>query len=268
MKANWIAGGLLLVLYLLWLTATAPARLLAPCCRPAYRWAVGGSVWRGAAQPVYWHGERRTTGVVADPAGWQVSQRSRGVMGQARLWGLRDLRLQEGGSPPRQPAQPLVDVDYARQGRGEVTFSLTEGRFSDGRCRHHRRRRSGGRPDCTLRSAAGAGPVWHLPLYGGRRRGADSPSGLSSAEPQRPGLCRPMAAICSRHATAPAGCRRCWRCWSRARQRITPGPDAVAAAGKWLPQEQNDDTAALSLHFPCLVWLSTAVRPALGSTMW
>ncbi|HBT7207070.1 TPA: type II secretion system protein N, partial [Klebsiella pneumoniae] len=26
MKANWIAGGLLLVLYLLWLTATAPAR--------------------------------------------------------------------------------------------------------------------------------------------------------------------------------------------------------------------------------------------------
>ncbi|WP_257638104.1 hypothetical protein, partial [Klebsiella pneumoniae] len=24
MKANWIAGGLLLVLYLLWLTATAP----------------------------------------------------------------------------------------------------------------------------------------------------------------------------------------------------------------------------------------------------
>ncbi|HCC6051462.1 TPA: type II secretion system protein N, partial [Klebsiella pneumoniae] len=27
MKANWIAGGLLLVLYLLWLTATAPARL-------------------------------------------------------------------------------------------------------------------------------------------------------------------------------------------------------------------------------------------------
>ncbi|PAU40560.1 hypothetical protein CKF46_35240, partial [Klebsiella pneumoniae] len=30
--------------------------------------------------------------------------------------------------------QPLVDVDYARQGAGEVTFSLTEGRFSDGRC--------------------------------------------------------------------------------------------------------------------------------------
>ncbi len=67
MKANWIAGGLLLVLYLLWLTATAPARLLAPMLPPGVQ--VGqfsGSVWRGAAQPVYWHGERRTTGVVAD----------------------------------------------------------------------------------------------------------------------------------------------------------------------------------------------------------
>ena len=57
MKANWIAGGLLLVLYLLWLTATAPARLLAPMLPPGVQ--VGqfsGSVWRGAAQPVYWHG--------------------------------------------------------------------------------------------------------------------------------------------------------------------------------------------------------------------
>lgn len=49
MKANWIAGGLLLVLYLLWLTATAPARLLAPMLPPGVK--VGqfsGSVWRGA----------------------------------------------------------------------------------------------------------------------------------------------------------------------------------------------------------------------------
>ncbi len=51
MKANWIAGGLLLVLYLLWLTATAPARLLAPMLPPGVQ--VGqfsGSVWRGAAR--------------------------------------------------------------------------------------------------------------------------------------------------------------------------------------------------------------------------
>ena len=49
MKANWIAGGLLLVLYLLWLTATAPARLLAPMLPPGVK--VGA---------VYWHGERAT----------------------------------------------------------------------------------------------------------------------------------------------------------------------------------------------------------------
>lgn len=99
MKANWIAGGLLLVLYLLWLTATAPARLLAPMLPPGVK--VGqfsGSVWRGAAQPVYWHGERlERLAWSLTLAGWQVSLSDpRGVMGQARLWGLRDLRLQEG----------------------------------------------------------------------------------------------------------------------------------------------------------------------------
>lgn len=56
MKANWIAGGLLLVLYLLWLTATAPARLLAPCCRPAYRWGslAAASERRGATGLLAW----------------------------------------------------------------------------------------------------------------------------------------------------------------------------------------------------------------------
>ena len=34
MKAKGIAGGLLLALYLLWLTATAPARLLVPMLPP------------------------------------------------------------------------------------------------------------------------------------------------------------------------------------------------------------------------------------------
>ncbi|MDR8248224.1 type II secretion system protein N, partial [Acinetobacter baumannii] len=57
-----------------------------------------GSVWRGAAQPVYWHGERlERLAWSLTLAGWQVSLSDpRGVMGQARLWGLRDLRLQEG----------------------------------------------------------------------------------------------------------------------------------------------------------------------------
>lgn len=139
MKANWIAGGLLLVLYLLWLTATAPARLLAPMLPPGVQ--VGqfsGSVWRGAAQPVYWHGERRTTGVVADHGGLAgLSQRSPRRDGSGPAVGpSRSAPTGGAAHRPRQPAQPLVDVDYARQGRGEVTFSLTEGRFSDGRCRH------------------------------------------------------------------------------------------------------------------------------------
>ncbi len=122
MKANWIAGGLLLVLYLLWLTATAPARLLAPMLPPGVQ--VGqfsGSVWRGAAQPVYWHGERlERLAWSLTLAGWQVSLSDpRGVMGQARLWGLRDLRLQEGRlTAPASLLSRLVDVDYARQGRG------------------------------------------------------------------------------------------------------------------------------------------------------
>ncbi len=99
MKANWIAGGLLLVLYLLWLTATAPARLLAPMLPPGVQ--VGqfsGSVWRGAAQPVYWHGERLerlawslTLGGLAG-----LSQRSPRRDGSGPAVGLRDLRLQEG----------------------------------------------------------------------------------------------------------------------------------------------------------------------------
>ncbi|HCU2191572.1 TPA: type II secretion system protein N, partial [Klebsiella variicola] len=59
MKAKGIAGGLLLALYLLWLTATAPARLLVPMLPPGVPvGSLSGSVWRGAAQPVYWHGER------------------------------------------------------------------------------------------------------------------------------------------------------------------------------------------------------------------
>ena len=111
MKANWIAGGLLLVLYLLWLTATAPARLLAPMLPPGVQ--VGqfsGSVWRGAAQPVYWHGERlERLAWSLTLAGWQVSLSDpRGVMGQARLWGLRDLRLQEGRLTA--PALSLIHI--------------------------------------------------------------------------------------------------------------------------------------------------------------
>ncbi len=53
MKANGLTGGLLLALYLLWLTATAPARLLVPMLPPEVQVAnLSGSIWRGAAQSV------------------------------------------------------------------------------------------------------------------------------------------------------------------------------------------------------------------------
>ena len=52
MKANGFAVGLLLALYLLWLTATAPARLLVPMLPPEVQVAnLSGSIWRGAAPP-------------------------------------------------------------------------------------------------------------------------------------------------------------------------------------------------------------------------
>lgn len=88
MKAKGIAGGLLLALYLLWLTATAPARLLVPMLPPGVQvGSLSGSVWRGAAQPVYWHGERlERLAWSLTLAGWQVSLSDpRGVEGQARL---------------------------------------------------------------------------------------------------------------------------------------------------------------------------------------
>ncbi len=58
MKANWIAGGLLLVPLSVVAHRHGSRRACwPPCCRPGVQ--VGqfsGSVWRGAAQPVYWHG--------------------------------------------------------------------------------------------------------------------------------------------------------------------------------------------------------------------
>ncbi len=84
------------------------------------------------------------------------------------------------------------------------------------------------------------------------------------------GLCRPMAAICFAARYSPGrGCRRCWRCWSRARQRITPRARRRGSCREnGYHRSKNDDTsrviAALSL---CLVWLSTAVRPGAGQLL-
>lgn len=55
MKAKGIAVALLLVLYLLWLTATAPARLLVPMLPPGVQvGSLSGSVWRGATGLLAW----------------------------------------------------------------------------------------------------------------------------------------------------------------------------------------------------------------------
>ncbi len=277
MKANWIAGGLLLVLYLLWLTATAPARLLAPMLPPGVQ--VGqfsGSVWRGAAQPVYWHGERlERLAWSLTPAGWQVSLSDpRGVMGQARLWGLRDLRLQEGRlTAPASLLSRWLMSTMPVKAAGEVTFSLTEGRFSDGRCRHII---AGG---AQWRQARLHSPVGSLELArvnGTFRCTVDGAVALTLRQDSHQlslsggGLCRPMAAICFAARYSPGReCRRCWRCWSRARQRITPRARRRGSCREnGYHRSKNDDTsrviAALSL---CLVWLSAAVRPGAGQLL-
>ena len=139
MKANGFAVGLLLALYLLWLTATAPARLLVPMLPPEVQVAnLSGSIWRGAAQSVSWRGvrlERLTWSLTL--AGWQVALSDpRGVEGQARLWGIRDLRLQEGRlTAPASLLGRWLTPTMPVSAEGEVTFSLAEAHFSEGRCR-------------------------------------------------------------------------------------------------------------------------------------
>ncbi len=187
-------------------------------------------------------------------------------MGQAR-WGLRDLRLQEGGSPPRQPAQPLVDVDYARQGRGEVTFSLTEGRFSDRRCRHII---AGGAvaagPTALPVGSPGAGPVngtfrctadgavaltlrqdSHQLSLSGRDSVARWPLSVSRHAPA--GMPPLLALLVTRPTANNARARRRGSC----RKMVTTGAKMTTLA-------------ALSLHFP-FVWYGFLLLfgPALGA---
>ncbi|MCR6746229.1 type II secretion system protein N [Klebsiella pneumoniae] len=114
---------------------------------------------------------------------------------------------------PRQPAQPLVDVDYARQGRGEVTFSLTEGRFSDGRCRHII---AGGAQWRQARLHSPVGSLELAQVNGTFRCTVDGAVALTLRQDSHQlslsgqGLCRPMAAICFA-------------------ARYSPGRDAAAA---------------------------------------
>ncbi|MDI7104468.1 type II secretion system protein N, partial [Klebsiella pneumoniae] len=112
----------------------------APVLPPGVRVGqLGGGVWGGGAQRVYWQGDRlERRGWSRPRAGWRFSPSDpRGVMGQARLGGLGDLRLQGGRLPaPASLLSRWLMSTMPVKAAGEVTFSLTEGRFSDGRCRH------------------------------------------------------------------------------------------------------------------------------------
>ncbi|QAA74485.1 hypothetical protein D4N21_24840 [Klebsiella variicola] len=110
-----------------------------------------------------------------DLAGWQVSLSDPAAWrSEARLWGLHDLRLQEGNSPPRQPAQPLADVDHA-VAPGRVTFSWPKRALQQGAADKSPPENAvaSGR----LHSPVGGTGGWRVngtfPLYGGQRRGAD-----------------------------------------------------------------------------------------------
>lgn len=248
MKANWIAGGLLLVLYLLWLTATAPARLLAPMLPPGVQ--VGqfsGSVWRGAAQPVYWHGERlERLAWSLTLAGWQVSLSDpRGVMGQARLWGLRDLRLQEGRliAPASLLSRWLMSTMPVKAA-GEVTFSLTEGRFSDGRCRHII---AGGAQWRQARLHSPVGSLELAQVNGTFRCTVDGAVALTLRQDSH------QLSLSGQGTLSPDG-RYLFRGTLQPRQGMppllallvtrptannAPGPTPWQLQGKWLPQEQK-----------------------------
>ncbi len=249
MKANWIAGGLLLVLYLLWLTATAPARLLAPMLPPGVQ--VGqfsGSVWRGAAQPVYWHGERlERLALVADPGGLAgLSQRSPRRDGSGPAVGpSRSAPTGGAAHRPRQPAQPLVDATMPVKAAGEVTFSLTEGRFSDGRCRHII---AGGAQWRQARLHSPVGSLELAQVNGTFRCTVDGAVALTlrqdshqlSLSGQGDSVARWPLSV-SRHATAPGrGMPPLLALLvTRPTANNAPGPTPWQLQGKWLPQEQK-----------------------------
>ncbi|MCL7652264.1 type II secretion system protein N [Klebsiella pneumoniae] len=258
MKANWIAGGLLLVLYLLWLTATAPARLLAPMLPPgvqvgqvrrrAVRAPAQPAAWMGgAAQPVSWYGERvERLAWALTRAGWQVSLSDpRGVMGQARLWGLRDLRLQEGRlTAPASLLSRWLMSTMPVKAAGEVTFSLTEGRFSDGRCRHII---AGGAQWRQARLHSPVGSLELAQVNGTFRCTVDGAVALTLRQDSH------QLSLSGQGTLSPDG-RYLFRGTLQPRQGMppllallvtrptannAPGPTPWQLQGKWLPQEQK-----------------------------
>ncbi|MBD3697488.1 type II secretion system protein N [Klebsiella pneumoniae] len=246
MKANWIAGGLLLVLYLLWLTATAPARLLAPC-RPAYRWgslaAASGAARRNASLLAWERLERLAWSLTL--AGWQVSQRSPRRDGSGPAVG--PSRSAPTGGRLTAPASLLsrwLMSTMPVKAAGEVTFSLTEGRFSDGRCRHII---AGGAQWRQARLHSPVGSLELAQVNGTFRCTVDGAVALTlrqdshqlSLSGRGDSVARWPLSV-SRHATAPAGMPPLLALLvTRPTANNAPGPTPWQLQGKWLPQEQK-----------------------------
>ncbi|HBT8291911.1 TPA: type II secretion system protein N, partial [Klebsiella pneumoniae] len=222
--------------------------LLAPMLPPGVK--VGqfsGSVWRGAAQPVYWHGERlERLAWSLTLAGWQVSLSDpRGVMGQARLWGLRDLRLQEGRlTAPASLLSRWLMSTMPVKAAGEVTFSLTEGRFSDRRCRHII---AGGAQWRQARLHSPVGSLELAQVNGTFRCTADGAVALTLRQDSH------QLSLSGQGTLSPDG-RYLFRGTLQPRQGMppllallvtrptannAPGPTPWQLQGKWLPQEQK-----------------------------
>ena len=248
MKANGLAGGLLLALYLLWLTATAPARLLVPMLPPEVQVAnLSGSIWRGAAQSVSWRGvrlERLTWSLTL--AGWQIALSDpRGVEGQARLWGIRDLRLQEGRlTAPASLLGRWLTPTMPVSAEGEVTFSLAEAHFSEGRCRQIT---AGGAQWRQARLHSPVGSLELAQVNGTFRCTVDGAVALTLRQDSH------QLSLSGQGTLSPDG-RYLFRGTLQPRQGMppllallvtrptannAPGPTPWQLQGKWLPQEQK-----------------------------
>ena len=246
------------------LSVGSPPRLRRGPHAAARRTQVGqfSGVWRGAAAH-YW--QRRPDDVVADPGGRSLSQRSPRRDGSGPAVGPSRSAPTGRLTAPASMLQPLVDVDMPIRGRGSHlqpdrravqrrTLPANRRRLRWQQARLHSRSAALELARLMAPSAVRWTP-WRLTL----------PSGLSSAEPQRPGICRPMA-LSVRGALRPRQDAPLLAA-GHAPDNGTPRPGS-ALRGKWLPQNKNDDTlAALSLHFP-FVWYGFLLLfgTALGST--
>lgn len=194
-----------------------------------------------------WHGERlERLAWSLTLAGWQVSLSDpRGVMGQARLWGLRDLRLQEGRlTAPASMLSRWLMSTMPVKAAGEVTFSLTEGRFSDGRCRHII---AGGAQWRQARLHSPVGSLELAQVNGTFRCTVDGAVALTLRQDSH------QLSLSGQGTLSPDG-RYLFRGTLQPRQGMppllallvtrptannAPGPTPWQLQGKWLPQEQK-----------------------------